>query len=79
MDIRRSADVALVRKFYSESISLVSFLMAEGGADRFVRFCRSLRDGKSLEDGLRFAYPDSVSSIEALEAKWEKHLRGDGR
>ena len=48
--------------------------MTEYGASRFNSFCRQLRDGKSIEDSLKFAYPVSIRSIKDLEEKWQKYI-----
>ncbi len=58
------------RNFYIQAMSLVGFMIEHYGADRFTDFCRQLRDGNSLDDSLRFAYPDSISSLGLLEKAW---------
>jgi len=60
--------------FYAEAVSLVSFMIDEQGAERFRRFCGQLRDGKDMASALRFTYPASLHSIEALERAWLAYL-----
>jgi len=74
MDIRGSADEAQVRRFYIQAAMLVGFLVEEYGASRFVNFCRNLRDGKNLDDALRFAYPTNFRKLDDLEEKFREHL-----
>jgi len=74
LDIRRSNDSALVRVYYIQAVSLVSFLVNKYTAARFTNFCRQLRDGKSIVNSLTFAYPVSVRSIEELQEKWLKYI-----
>lgn len=74
LDIRTSGDSDLVRAYYIQAISLVGFLVTKYSAARFTNFCRQLRDGKSIEKSLTFAYPISIRSIEDLEKKWRKHI-----
>lgn len=68
------ADPARVPVFYAQSASLVGYLLDQGGADSFRKLCGALRDGKSLDDALRFTYPGSLRSLEALETAWKRHL-----
>jgi len=58
--------------FYRQSLSLVAFIMAEGGSERFGTLCRHLRDGKTLEQALRFTYPNSLRTMTDLERSWLK-------
>ena len=70
MDIRKVEDTRLVHLFYGEAASLVHYLVANHGREKFTKLCRQLRDGKTLEGALRFTYPRSVSSMAALEREW---------
>ncbi len=74
-DVRGVADPSSARAFYIQAASLVSFLIQSQGAGSFRRFCGHLRDGKPLDDALRFTYPDSLRSIEALDKAWRARLR----
>jgi len=74
LDIRKSNDSELVKIYYIQAVSLVSFLVTKYTAARFTNFCRQLRDGKSIVDSLTFAYPVSIRSVEELQEKWLKHI-----
>lgn len=74
LDVRKVNNPELVDTFYVQAVSVVGFLIRKYKAKRFTTFCRQLRDGKSIEDALTFAYPVSVRSIEDLEAKWKKYI-----
>jgi len=63
--------------FYVEAISLVGFLITHYGADSFTDFCRQLRDGKSLEEALSFAYSTHINSVEDLESEWLRYLSSE--
>jgi hypothetical protein len=67
-------DRAAARIVYAQAASLVGFLIGEHGSARFNRFCRQLRDGKSIDDALRFTYPRSLPNIGALETAWRRYL-----
>lgn len=73
LDIRKIEDEELVRVFYTQSASLIDFLMRKYGTDKFTTFCQQLRDGKTLEEALKFSY-SSIRSIEDLEREWKKQL-----
>lgn len=83
MSIYRLANVTVgdltsaqtARAFYAQSVSLVGCLIQKGGQRNFAVFCRQLRDGKSVEDALRFTYPRSMRSIGALQKAWMLWLR----
>jgi len=74
LDVRKSNDPDFVQIYYVQAVSLVGFLITKYSASRFTNFCRQLRDGKTIEDSLRFAYPISIRSIEELEEKWKKYI-----
>ncbi len=65
---------AIVNLFYLQGFSLVDFLIERFGTDDFTFFCRQLRDGKNLEEALRFAYPSHIRSLQELEEKWREYL-----
>jgi hypothetical protein len=56
--------------FYAQAQSLVRFLLKAGAPARFIQFCRDLRDGSSLEEGLRKNYPQEFPSIQEFEKEW---------
>lgn len=57
--------------FYAESQSLVRFLLNKGGApERFIQFCRDLRDGKSLDEAFSSNYQRKFPSVQQFEAAW---------
>jgi len=75
LDIREVDDSALVTTYYIQAVSLVSFLVKKYNSGRFANFCRQLRDGKSIEESLKFAYPTALRSIEDLEEKWAAYIK----
>jgi hypothetical protein len=60
--------------FYAQAVSLVGFMIEKHGSAQFRVFCGELRDGKSVEDALRFTYPGTIRSMESLETEWHQHL-----
>ena len=64
----------IVHAFYMQAVSLVDFLIKTYGAQSFTDFCRQLRDGKSLNEALRFTYSGSIKDIDELQAKWIKSI-----
>lgn len=64
----------LVSNYYVQSVSLVGFLIEKYGSDSFAHFCRQLRDGKTLEEAIRFAYPTHMSNLKELEDRWREYL-----
>jgi hypothetical protein len=64
----------LVSLYYIESVALIGFLIERYGSLNFAHFCRELRDGKSIDDALKFAYPARIEKLEQLESKWREYL-----
>jgi len=64
----------LIPLFYAEAVSLVGFLIERYGADEFTVFCRNLRDGKTLDDALKSAYPVYIHSAAELEMRWVAYI-----
>jgi hypothetical protein len=75
-DVRREPDRDMAARYYRQSASVVGFLIATFGGERFGRFCRALRDGKVMEKALESAYPDHVPGLAQLEAAWVKYVEG---
>ena len=50
-------DSESVRLFYSESVSVVDYLVKEFGKDSFILFCQNLRDKQDLERAISYVYP----------------------
>ncbi len=65
---------ALVSTYYLCSVSLIGFLIERYGSLEFADFCRELRDGKTVEDALRHAYPGRLRSLQELQDRWREHL-----
>lgn len=68
----------LINVYYLQAVSLVGFLIESYGALSFADFCRQLRDGRTLGDALRIAYPMHITSVEELETKWREYLGKQG-
>jgi len=61
-----------VRLFYVESYSLVKYLIATFGKDKFVLFCQNLRDKKNLPRALVLTY--SFNDLADFENSWRKYI-----
>lgn len=68
-----SAEI-LINTYYIQSVSLVGFLIEKYGSTAFAGFCRELRDGKSVEEALRSAYPMHLRSLREFEDRWREYL-----
>jgi len=75
LNIGKVKNEAIVELYYVEAVSLVDFLIGKYGVDNFIFFCRQLRDGKDVNEALRFAYPTSIRNIDELQTKWLKYLK----
>lgn len=73
-DIRKEPDAQKVEVFYAQSLSVIRFLR-DRSTKNFRRFCRNLRDGKSMDEALRFAYSGTIRSLQDLEKLWLAHIK----
>jgi hypothetical protein len=74
MDIRTSHNKALAGRYYDECITVVGYLLEEGGPDRFRKFCRCLRGGMTLDEALRSSYPGIIRNVGELDKAWQEHV-----
>lgn len=77
MDVRMVNEAGAAPQFYAQSVSLVGFMIEEHGAERFTRFCRKLKDGRSMDEALRFTYPEGMRTIQELEVQWQESMSGE--
>lgn len=63
----RSASAGVASNVYAQAAAVVSFMFSKGGAEKFTTFCRQLRDGKSVDDALRFTYGSAMGNMGELE------------
>jgi hypothetical protein len=68
----------LVEIYYLQSVSLVGYLIEKFGSNAFSGFCRELRDGKSVEEALKIAYPLYIHNIREFEDGWRAYLNAGG-
>jgi hypothetical protein len=74
MDVKQVVASGQAGNFYAQSMSMVGFMIKKHGSERFRTFCGQIRDGKKLDDSLRFAYPESIRNIGDLEIAWKKYV-----
>jgi len=74
VDVKKLVADGNAGEFYAQSASLVGFLIEKHGSERFRKMCGHLRDGKTMDDSLRFAYPDTIRNIEELEKAWKSYV-----
>jgi hypothetical protein len=60
--------------FYSQSASVVDFLLDRYGRNNFVNFCRELRDNNSWQAALKKVY--KIESLDDLQRRWILGVRG---
>ncbi|NLE65090.1 MAG: hypothetical protein GX606_04150 [Elusimicrobia bacterium] len=73
LQLTASSDKDLVRLFYAEAASIVSFLIENGERYRFSRFCDALKSGMDFEKALKKSYM-KYPMIEDLEEEWKGFL-----
>lgn len=58
--------------FYAESFSAVDFLIKKFGKDKFVNFCRGLRDKRNFDSALASSYPFNYTG--QMQQAWKEYL-----
>ena len=74
LDVRSLQEAGVAILFYSQAASLVGFMIEQHSPERFRVFCGHLRDGKAIDDALRFTYPSQMRSLKELEGAWKAYL-----
>ncbi|MCA9403580.1 MAG: hypothetical protein KC897_07355 [Candidatus Omnitrophica bacterium] len=62
--------------FYTHAASIVKFMIDEHGKQKFVRFCRKLKEGKPFDWALDESYP-RFKNTDRLNEAWVKFLDND--
>lgn len=75
VDIQNVSNQLAVQIFYVQAASIVDFLVARYGSEQFIFFCRQLRDGKDIDEALRFAYPTKLSNSKEMEEEWKEYIK----
>ena len=66
-------DIIAPGPFYAESLSLVDFLLTEYGKEKFVDYCRELKDNKkNWLESLLINY--DFKDVPDMNAKWIDYL-----
>lgn len=64
---------ALVELFYAEAASVVYYMIADLGTQRFVRFCQQLREGTNFKEALHRVY-GRFRNLDDLNRAWLNYL-----
>ena len=64
----------LVTLYYVQAVSLVGFLIEKFGKNDFTGFCRALRDGRNLEEGLIAVYGTHIRNLNDFDDQWKKYI-----
>ncbi len=73
-DPRKTQNLLSPQEFYFQSASLVSFIIDTHTVAKFRILCGHIRDGKTVDDALRFTYPDSINNVQKVQDAWRKTL-----
>ncbi len=63
--------------FYAEAASMIEFLLDRYGKEKFVAYCRYLRDNKNWEEGLKIVY--GFKNLSDMNDKWVEFLSAESR
>jgi hypothetical protein len=67
----------LITAYYVQAVSLVGFLIEKFGKNDFTSFCRALRDGKNLEEGLIAVYGTHIRNLNDFDDQWKNYIEND--
>lgn len=75
LDIRKEKDEQKVIIFYSQSLSVVQFMIQKFGRSSFQRLLREMKNGMDLQKALLKVYRPYFSSIQEFEEKWLQYAK----
>jgi hypothetical protein len=64
-----------VSLWYMQASSLVRYLFRRFPRSQFVSFCRSIKEGKSVDDSLKAAYSLQIPNAATFERLWRENLK----
>jgi hypothetical protein len=67
----------LITVYYVQAVSLVGFLIEKFGKINFTDFCRSLRDGKGLEEALTAVYSAHIRNLDDFDDQWRAYVENE--
>jgi hypothetical protein len=73
MKVRLIRDESQIDLFFKQSLSIVHYLIKKFGTEKFLIFCRSLKDSDSLDKALVLAF--GFNNIGELEKAWQRYLK----
>jgi hypothetical protein len=76
MRVKHGTKRDLINLFYAESASIVNFMINEFGDQRFVHFCRKLKDGNPFSWSLDSVYA-RFKDVDDLNDAWVKYLKNE--
>jgi len=74
MRLSNRADRDKIDLFYTEAASITQYLIGELGRERFVRFCRKLKDGNPFEWTMKSVYV-RFRKMDDLNKAWVAYLK----
>lgn len=74
--IRFETDAAKVTIFYIQSLSIIEFMIQKYGNAKFGQLVLAMKDGKTFEQALKSVYIFTIDTVEDLEEKWLRYVRG---
>ena len=74
MRLYNQSDTPTVELFYAESASIVYYLISEQGQERFVAFCRKLKERHLFEQALKETYV-RFNNLDDLNKAWLNYLK----
>lgn len=64
-----------VEAFYFEAVAIIDFLISQFGNSSFLSFSKALRDGKTLDEAISYAYP--YKDLADLSRTWSIYLKNE--
>jgi len=64
---------AIAEMFYSESVSIIYFLISKYGSYKFAELCKKLKENRNFEKSLKQTYYN-IKNLEDLQKEWVRYL-----
>ncbi len=68
------AETTEIQIYYTQSYSVVAYMIDTYGMYKFMTFCKKLQTGSTMDAALTEAYAGDIPNVSALESKWLEHI-----
>ncbi|MEW6618693.1 MAG: peptidase MA family metallohydrolase [bacterium] len=77
IDISQQNKIEIIHLWYTESLSIVTYLIDVHGRGKLYAFCKNLKEGMELNKALENAYSPEIKSLPELTGRWLNYIKSN--